>query len=67
MAIDGGKTSGKIWFDPALGMVVDSVAEEAMTVKVTAQGHSLTTKVNAKVRNKLIKIKATPNRRRQKT
>ncbi len=56
MAIDGGKTSGKLWFDPALGMVVDSVAEEGMTVKVTAQGHSLTTKVNAKVRNKLINI-----------
>jgi hypothetical protein len=56
MSIQGGKTSGKIWFDPALGMEIDRLAQESMTVKINAQGHALTTKVNAQSENKLVKI-----------
>lgn len=56
MSIEGGKTSGKIWFDPALGMEIDRLTQESMTVKVTAQGQKVTTKVNAKSENKLVKI-----------
>lgn len=56
MTIENGKTSGKMWFDPALGMVIDTTAKQGMIIKVNAQGQSLTTKVNSTVSNKLVKI-----------
>ncbi len=56
MAIDNGKTSGKMWFDPALGMVIDTVAKQGMSIKVKTQGQSFTTKVNSTVSNTLVKI-----------
>ncbi len=56
MTIDNGKTSGKTWFDPALGMVIDTTAKQGMTIKVNTQGQSLTTKVNASVSNKLVEV-----------
>jgi len=56
MTIDNGKTTGKTWFDPALGMVIDTTSKQGMTININAQGQSLATKVNASVSNKLVEV-----------
>jgi hypothetical protein len=47
--IDDGKTSGTIWFDPELGMVVSQDMQQNMTLKVMAGGQTLTPKLDQKI------------------
>ncbi len=47
--IDDGKTSGTIWFDPDLGMVVSQDMQQNMTLKVLAGGQTLTPKLDQKI------------------
>ena len=54
--IKKGKISGDIWFDPALGTIVDSSSAQVMTVKVTTQGQTLTPQVSRKVRMVLLDV-----------
>lgn len=56
VTIDNGKTSGKVWFDPILGMVIDTDVKQGMVIKINTQGQAITTKVNSTVSNKLVKI-----------
>jgi hypothetical protein len=56
VTIESGRISGKTWFDPALGMMIDTTTTEGMTIKVEAQGQSLTTKVNQVLVAKLVKV-----------
>lgn len=39
--VQKGQLTGDVWFDPALGMFVDTVDNQDMTVKITAQGQAM--------------------------
>lgn len=54
--IEKGKVSGTGWFDPELGMVVDTVADQDMTMKITTQGKTFPTRTNQKVNVKLLDV-----------
>lgn len=54
--IDDGTISGKAWFDPALGMVVNSRVEEHMTLKTSALGQKATTRVNVTANLQLLSL-----------
>jgi len=36
-----GQITGDVWFDPALGMFVDTVSDQDITMKITAQGQAM--------------------------
>ena len=56
VVIDDGSVSGKSWFDPDLGMMVNSGTEQHMTVKSNAQGKSAGTRFNMTVNFRLIRV-----------
>jgi len=41
VSIEKGKISGDSWFDPELGMMVDAITDTPMTLKVVAQGKTV--------------------------
>jgi hypothetical protein len=54
MKLDDGKTTGTIWFDPELGMTVDSDIQQKMTIKVLAGGQTVTPEVEQKIHATLV-------------
>ena len=47
--IKKGETSGDVWFDAELGMVVDSSSDQNLTLKVMARGQALESKLSQKL------------------
>jgi len=45
MSIDQGKASGKTWFDPAMGMIKETAGKQDLTMKINAQGQSISTQM----------------------
>jgi hypothetical protein len=60
VTIENGKTFGKSWFDPALGMIVDSVSEQEWTMKTGALGQNVTAVSKTKVTIKLTEVSDAP-------
>jgi hypothetical protein len=56
ISIEGGKTSGKSWFDPALGMYLGSDINQNMTMKMKVQGKDISTAMNQKINLKLVEV-----------
>jgi hypothetical protein len=56
MSIDSGKTTGKSWFDPELGTLVDTSADQTMNLKMKVQGKDMTSKMDQTVSMKLVKV-----------
>ena len=56
MKIEDGQISGTSWFDPILGMTVDSMGQMSMTVKITAQGQTVGGKMNIGMTKKILAI-----------
>ncbi len=54
--VEKGKVSGEIWFDPDLGMVVDGVSEQNMSLRITQQGRTITSPANQKTRSTLVDV-----------
>lgn len=54
--IDDGAVSGKEWFDPNLGLPVNSATEQHMTLETTVQGKATTTRFNMTINFRLIRI-----------
>ena len=52
--IKKGRISGDFWFDPELGMIVDSSTDQTMTVNVTTQAHTMTPQISRKTRLMLL-------------
>jgi hypothetical protein len=53
VSIEKGKISGDCWFDPELGMVVDSTSDTPMTVKMVMQGKPASMEMKQTVNVKL--------------
>ena len=51
-----GTVTGKLWFDPAAGLVIESEVEQKMSLTVAAQGQSVASQITQKTHNKLIEI-----------
>jgi hypothetical protein len=60
MTIEKGVISGKNWFDPALGVTVESDADQSMNVKVSMQGQKTDSKMKQKILMKLTGISDIP-------
>jgi RNA polymerase sigma factor (sigma-70 family) len=56
MAVKNGKVSGDVWFDPAMGMIVDSGTDETMILNITTQAQTLTSQVSQKIRLMLLEV-----------
>ena len=54
--IEKGRLSGETWFDPELGMVVESVFDADMSLKINQQGQILTMPGNEKNRLELVEV-----------
>ncbi len=60
ITIENGKTSGKAWFDPVVGMVIDSQMEQEMTMKFTANGKNFESKTKTKINVKVVEATDAP-------
>ena len=58
--VESGRTSGKSWFDPATGMIIDSYSEQEMTMKISSAGVNSERKTRKKITVKLIEIGDAP-------
>jgi hypothetical protein len=56
MTIEGGKTAGKSWFDPELGMAIGSLIDQTMTMKMNVQGQSMSTSIQQKINTTLLQV-----------
>jgi hypothetical protein len=56
LSIENGKITGKNWFDPALGTMVNGVADQTMTLKMNMQGKTTDSQMKQKIAMKLVKI-----------
>ena len=54
--IKKGKTSGDVWFDPELGMVVDVNSDQTMGLKVTTRTDTMTPQLSQKIRVTLLDV-----------
>ena len=54
--IEKGRFSGEAWFDPDLGMVVETALDEDMIAKITRQGQTMTLPLNRKTRLTLLDV-----------
>jgi hypothetical protein len=54
--IEQGKISGDVWFDPDLGMIVDIVNDQNMTLKITTRAQTMTPQLNQKIRVTLVDV-----------
>lgn len=54
MTVESGRTSGKSWFDPVSGMIVDSYTDQEMTMKITTAGRTMDSKTRNKITVKVI-------------
>ena len=60
MTVENGKTSGKLWFDPVAGMVIDSFSEQEMTMKIVSGGQNIESKTKSKIGVKVVEGSDTP-------
>jgi DNA-directed RNA polymerase specialized sigma24 family protein len=54
--VERGKVSGEIWFDPDLGMVVDGVSEQNMSLKITQEGRTFAAQTTQKTLSTLVNV-----------
>ena len=54
MTVESGRISGKSWFDPVSGMIVDSYSNQEMTMKITTAGRTMESKTRNKIAVKVI-------------
>jgi Family of unknown function (DUF6263) len=59
-SIDDGKTSGQVLFDPALGMPVETSTVQNLTMKMSVQGQSMSTKMTQDISMKLAGVTDIP-------
>jgi hypothetical protein len=59
MTITGGDTKGRTWFDPELGMPIESTAEQKMSMKVSAMGQDMSIQMQQMVTNRLVEVTKT--------
>jgi Family of unknown function (DUF6263) len=60
MTIEDGKLTGEIYFDPALGMPIESSINQGFSVKVNASGQSMSTRVAQDISTKLAAVTDIP-------
>ncbi len=60
MTVEDGKVAGEIYFDPALGMPIESSINQGFSVKVNAQGQSMSTKIAQDITIKLTAVTDIP-------
>jgi hypothetical protein len=54
--IEKGRVSGEFWFDPDLGMLVESDNDQDLTLKVTTQAETMTPRLKQKTRLALVEV-----------
>ena len=48
--IKQGKITGELWYDPEMGMIVEEISNQDLTLNITVQAKTVTTKLNQKIR-----------------
>ena len=56
VSVESGKIAGSTWYDPAQGMVVDSLSNQNMTLNIVAQGKTIKSQMKQEVGVKLIEV-----------
>lgn len=56
MQIENGKMTATGWFDPELGMVVESVADQTLNLKITTLGNTMKSPTDQRVSFKLLDV-----------
>jgi outer membrane murein-binding lipoprotein Lpp len=54
--IEKGETSGDVWFDPELGMIVDVNTDQDMTMKITTRAQTMTSQLIQKIRVTVVDV-----------
>jgi hypothetical protein len=54
--IEKGKISGDVWFDPELGMIVETDNDQNITMKVTTRTQTMTPQMTQKIRLTLVDV-----------
>ncbi|HEY3932662.1 MAG TPA: DUF6263 family protein [Verrucomicrobiae bacterium] len=54
--IEKGKISGDVWFDPELGMIVETDSDQNITMKVTTRTQTMTPQMTQKIRLTLVDV-----------
>ncbi len=58
LSVEKGTVEGKIWIDPEMGMVVDTVNDQNVTLKIVAQGKTIHSEMSQHVTMKLAEVTA---------
>lgn len=56
LSIDNGELSGKSWFNPEVGMIMETTMDQNMNLKITAQGKTMNSEMKQNVDTKILKI-----------
>lgn len=60
MTVENGHSSGRIWYDPSLGMVSEVVANQDMVMKMNAASQNATIRLAQQVTTRLVEVKDAP-------
>jgi hypothetical protein len=59
-SIESSKLTGRSWYDPAVGMVVDQDGHQEMIIKLSPGGQSITSKMKQDVTHRLVEVQPLP-------
>jgi Family of unknown function (DUF6263) len=54
--VQKGQVTGDVWFDPALGMFVDTVSDQDITMKITARGQAMSGHLQQNIEMSLLDV-----------
>ncbi|HZV35840.1 MAG TPA: DUF6263 family protein [Verrucomicrobiae bacterium] len=60
ITMDNGKITGKTWYDPDQGMVLETTSEQSLTLKTAAGGKGLSSQMQQNVTTRLLKVSDAP-------
>src|SRR6185503_15484095 len=56
LTIESGKTAGRFWFDPAMGMVIATEETQDIAFKASNAGQSMTSRTKTRSESKLVGV-----------
>ena len=60
VTVDHGKATGTTWFDPAMGMIIETSGKQDMALKINAMGQAMSTQMHQNIDNKLVEVTDIP-------
>ena len=60
LTVDNGKATGTTWFDPAMGMIIETSGKQDVALKINTMGQAMSTQMHQNMNNKLVEVTDIP-------